>query len=263
MKRFLKIVVMAFILCASVNVSKDVQAKMTFKNIIGKYEFDTELYYSKNGSSPIIDFGTQFRTFTPYLKIIKNKKIEYYFSFEGGRGTCKLKNSTLITTINNPNSGIVKEKMKVKKIKGIQYIVQIMYGKKIYWKKKTKSSKIATHKNQYIYIKSSIYDKSVPADVTYDSNNKLAVNAFYGKIATSAAKAKVLKVKKYKKMKLSINKSKCIVETRENGKTNTTNLKYCLEHNIDNSVILTMRGAVTKIFVKNGKVIKIIRIAGK
>lgn len=35
------------------------------------------------------------------------------------------------------------------------------------------------------------------------------------------------------------------------------------EHNIDNSIILTMRGAVTKIFVKNGKVIKIIRIAEK
>lgn len=263
MKRFIKIVVMAFILCASVSVSKDVQAKTTFKNISGKYEFDTELYYSKNGSSPIKDFGTQFRTFTPYLKITKNKKIEYYFSFEGGRGTCKLKNSTLTTIINNPNSGIVKKKMKVKKIKGIQYIVQTMYGKKIYWEKKTKSGKIVTHKNQYIYIKSSVYDKSVPADVTYDNNNKLSVAAFYGKIATTATKAKSLKVKKYKKMKLLTNKSKCIVETRENGKVNTTSLKHYLEHNIDNSVILTMRGAVSKIFVKNGKVIKIIRITEK
>lgn len=121
--------------------SKDNVEKMDFKDIVGDYSFDSELYYKKNGTGPVIDFGSQFSKFEPYLTISEDKRISYYFSYEGGDGTCELNGDILSTKIYSPNYGNVNEKMKIKQINGYFYIIQVRDGKTIYWKKSGSLSK--------------------------------------------------------------------------------------------------------------------------
>lgn len=71
------------------------------------------MYYNKNGTGPSEDFGSQFSTYEPYLKIKENNKITYWFSFYGGDGIYKLNGNIIRTKIDDPNNGVVKEKMKV------------------------------------------------------------------------------------------------------------------------------------------------------
>ena len=105
------------------------------RKIIGNYCFDRDLYYKKNGTGPSEDFGSQFSTYEPHLKIKENNKITYWFSFYGGDGIYKLNCNIIRTKIDDPNNGIVKEKMKVIEKNKTIYIVQVMYGKTIYWRK--------------------------------------------------------------------------------------------------------------------------------
>lgn len=107
------------------------------RKIIGSYCFDRELYYKKNGTGPSEDFGSQFSTYEPYLKIKEDNKITYWFSFHGGDGIYKLNGNIIRTKIDDPNYGIVEEKMKVIEKNNTIYIVQVMYGKTIYWRKST------------------------------------------------------------------------------------------------------------------------------
>lgn len=183
-KCFLKVLIFVFLLFTFVGVTKEAEAAANFKNIVGKYTFDTDLYYFKNGTSPVSDFGSEFSAFTPYLKITEKKKIIYYFSFEGGEGTCSLKGNTLSTKINNPNSGIVKEKMKVETIGGTTYLVQKMSGKKIYWKKKTGSAGAAKSIMWYgTSLDSSTKDQSgIESGATYKGKITAKSMTLYGSV---------------------------------------------------------------------------------
>jgi len=135
MKKIIRIVTVILLVAFCAN-SQTAYAAIKFKNIVGKYSFDRDLYYKKNQSSPIFDFGTQFRAFEPYLKITAKKKIKYYYSFDGGKGTCRLKKNILYTKMNGDNGiGKFKNKMKVKKIKEHLYIVDDLGEKTIYWRK--------------------------------------------------------------------------------------------------------------------------------
>lgn len=135
MKKIIRMVAV-ILLVALCTDSQTAYAAIKFKDIVGTYSFDRDLYYEKNQTSPINDFGTQFKAFAPYLKITAKKKIKYYYSYEGGKGTCKLKKNVLYAKMNGDNGvGKFKEKMKVKKIKGNIYIVLFSEQKKIYWRK--------------------------------------------------------------------------------------------------------------------------------
>lgn len=136
-----KTVILAQNVNKEIEISKDNIKKTDFKDIVGYYSFDSEQYVKKNGTGPVIDFGTQFSRFEPYLEISKDKRITYYFSYKGGDGTCELKGDILSTKIYSPNYGNVNEKMKIKQINGYFYIIQVMDGKTIYWKKSSSLSK--------------------------------------------------------------------------------------------------------------------------
>lgn len=135
-KKIICLLLLMIIEIASFSTKAD--AAVSFKNLVGKYEFDVEHYVKVNESDPSIDFGSEFSSFKPYLEITSKKKVEYYYGFEGGKGKCSLKGKTLKVTINRSSWGDkIKEKMKVKKIRNRLYLVQSdsNSGKKIYWRK--------------------------------------------------------------------------------------------------------------------------------